>query len=38
MFGAICGDIIGSYYEHHYTKEYDFELFHMEVVLQMIQF
>ncbi len=28
MFGAICGDIIGSYYEHHYTKEYDFELFH----------
>ena len=25
MFGAIYGDIIGSYYETHCTKEYDFE-------------
>jgi len=27
MFGAICGDIIGSYYETHRTKNYDFSLF-----------
>lgn len=26
MFGAIYGDIIGSYYEVHCTKSYDFEL------------
>lgn len=26
MFGAIYGDIIGSYYETHCTKEYNFEL------------
>ncbi len=25
MFGAIYGDIIGSYYETHCTKDYDFE-------------
>lgn len=25
MFGAIYGDIIGSYYEFHCTKDYDFE-------------
>ena len=25
MFGAIYGDIIGSYYESHCTKDYDFE-------------
>mgnify|MGYP003292749257 CR=1 FL=1 len=25
MFGAIYGDVIGSYYEVHYTKNYDFE-------------
>lgn len=25
MFGAIYGDVIGSYYEHHCTKNYDFE-------------
>lgn len=25
MFGAIYGDVIGSYYEVHCTKEYDFE-------------
>lgn len=24
MFGAIYGDVIGSYYENHCTKEYDF--------------
>ena len=24
MFGAIYGDIIGSYYEVHSTKEYNF--------------
>jgi len=30
MFGAICGDIIGSYYENHMTKNYDFELFNRE--------
>lgn len=27
MLGAICGDIIGSYYEVHSTKDYDFQLF-----------
>jgi len=27
VFGVICGDIIGSYYENHCTKNYDFELF-----------
>jgi len=27
MIGAITGDIIGSAYEWHYTKSYDFELF-----------
>lgn len=27
MIGAIAGDIIGSSYEWHYTKSYDFELF-----------
>ncbi|MGN0675956.1 MAG: ADP-ribosylglycohydrolase family protein [Oscillospiraceae bacterium] len=27
MYGAIFGDIIGSYYERHYTKNYDFEIF-----------
>ena len=26
MFGAIYGDIIGSYYEVHCTKSYDFPL------------
>lgn len=26
MFGAIYGDVIGSYYEVHCTKNYDFEL------------
>jgi len=25
MFGAVYGDIIGSYYENHCTKDYDFE-------------
>jgi ADP-ribosylglycohydrolase len=25
LFGAIYGDIIGSYYEVHCTKEYDFK-------------
>lgn len=25
MFGAIYGDVVGSYYEVHCTKEYDFE-------------
>jgi len=30
VFGAICGDIIGSYYEMNCTKEYDFELFKKE--------
>lgn len=29
MFGAIFGDIIGSYYELHCTKDYDFQ-FHRE--------
>ena len=28
MFGAIYGDIIGSYYETHCTKDYDFEYIH----------
>ncbi len=28
MFGAVCGDIIGSYYERHSTKQYDFQLLH----------
>jgi len=27
MLGAVAGDIIGSSYEWHYTKSYDFELF-----------
>ena len=27
MFGAVCGDIIGSYFENHVTKNYDFDLF-----------
>jgi ADP-ribosylglycohydrolase len=27
MIGAICGDVIGSYYEAHCTKDYNFELF-----------
>lgn len=27
MFGAIAGDVIGSYYEHYPTKRLDFELF-----------
>lgn len=27
MLGAIAGDIIGSAYEFHYTKSYDFDLF-----------
>ena len=27
MLGAIYGDIIGSYYESHCTKHYDFDLF-----------
>ncbi len=26
MWGAVCGDVIGSYYEVHCTKEYDFPL------------
>ena len=26
MFGAIYGDVIGSYYEVHCTKDYNFEL------------
>lgn len=29
MFGALYGDVIGSYYENHCTKEYDFE-FHKD--------
>lgn len=31
MFGAVYGDIIGSYYEIHCTKDYNFEL-HRESV------
>lgn len=27
MFGAIAGDVIGSYYEHYPTKRLDFDLF-----------
>lgn len=27
MFGAVCGDVIGSCYENHATKDYDFRLF-----------
>ncbi|MBQ9745725.1 MAG: ADP-ribosylglycohydrolase family protein [Clostridia bacterium] len=27
MFGALYGDVIGSYYELRCTKEYDFEMF-----------
>lgn len=27
LMGAICGDIIGSWYESHKTKNYDFNLF-----------
>ncbi len=27
MFGAVCGDVIGSYYENRATKNYDFQLF-----------
>lgn len=30
MFGAVFGDIIGSYYELHSTKSYHFDLFHPE--------
>ncbi|MDO5559939.1 MAG: ADP-ribosylglycohydrolase family protein [Oscillospiraceae bacterium] len=30
MLGAVIGDIIGSYYECHCTKNYDFELFTRE--------
>ena len=26
MFGAVYGDIIGSYYELHCTKDYNFKL------------
>ena len=32
MFGAIYGDIIGSYYEVHCTKNYNFE-FHKDSFL-----
>lgn len=28
MLGAIAGDVIGSFYEHHPTKSVDFKLFH----------
>src|SRR5262245_6138165 len=28
MLGAIAGDVIGSFYEHHPTKSTDFQLFH----------
>jgi ADP-ribosylglycohydrolase len=28
MLGAIAGDIIGSFYEHHPTKSVEFPLFH----------
>ena len=34
MFGAIYGDVIGSYYEVHHTKNYDFE-FNNDSILQM---
>lgn len=27
LMGTICGDIIGSWYESHKTKNYDFNLF-----------
>ena len=27
LLGAIAGDVIGSYYEHFRTKNYNFELF-----------
>ncbi len=30
MYGAVCGDILGSYYEIHCTKEYDCDLFRPE--------
>ncbi len=26
IFGAVCGDILGSKYEHHRTKDFNFEL------------
>src|SRR6478672_7891057 len=28
MLGAIAGDVIGSFYEHHPTKSIEFPLFH----------
>ena len=28
VLGAICGDIVGSYYEFRPTKKYDFKLLH----------
>ncbi len=30
MYGAVCGDILGSYYEVHCTKDYDCDLFRQE--------
>lgn len=30
MLGAVCGDVIGSYYEVHCTKDYDFPLLRPE--------
>ena len=30
LLGAVCGDIIGSYYEWESTKDYDFKLFRSE--------
>ena len=33
MFGAIVGDVVGSYYEHFPTKSVDFELFPNEASL-----
>ena len=30
MLGAVCGDIIGSYYEVHCTKDYNFQLLRAE--------
>ena len=29
LLGAICGDVIGSFYEFANTKQYNFELFPM---------
>lgn len=36
MLGAVIGDVVGSVYEFHNTRDYNFRCFLLPVIIQMI--